>query len=119
MSKPSERSTSEIVVQLITPGVPVRDFHLSEGATLADLLRSSGVSTTDQKIFVGGIPIEEALTLSDGAVVTIVPQNKNGVGNEPWRGVISAFQDDALFEEYMAIIKAQRLEDYPDEEPGA
>jgi hypothetical protein len=118
LSKP-ETSTSEILVHLVRPGVATRDYHLSEGATLADLVRLSGVSTTDQAVLVEGVPIEEALPLLDGAVVTIAPQSRNVVGIEPWRAAITAFQDDALFQEYRDILETRRHEMIPEEDPGA
>ena len=59
------------------------------------------------------------MTLLDGVVVKIVPQSSNGAGNEPWRAVSTAFQDDALFQEYMDILKAKREEEFPEEDPGA
>jgi hypothetical protein len=117
MSKP-ETTTAEILVHLVRSGVETRDYHLPEGATLADLLRASGVSMTDRTILVDGIRIEETLSLNDGAVITIASHPTNGVGEEPWRAVSTAFQDDALFEEYMAILKAQRREEIPEEEAG-
>ncbi len=119
MSKPPEKATSEIVVYLVRPGDPLRTYHLSKGATLADFLSLIGTSSTDEKVYVQGVPIEGASPLNDGTVVTIVPQSWNGRGNEPWRGVITAFQDEALFEEYMEILKAKRQEEFPEEDLGA
>src|ERR1022692_1375604 len=45
-------STEEILVHLVRPGVGERDYHLSAGATLADLLRLSETSTTNQAVFI-------------------------------------------------------------------
>jgi sulfur carrier protein ThiS len=101
----------KISVHLLTPGVGVRDYHLSEGATVADLLRQSVTSTTDQAIFVDGLPIEEGLPLREGAVVTIVPKPRNSAADEPWRAVVPAFRDEALFREYSEILDARRRED--------
>jgi sulfur carrier protein ThiS len=108
-------STLKISVRLVTPGVGVRDYHLSEGSTLADLLRQSETSTTDRAIFVDGHPIEECLPLREGAVVTIVPKPENSAADEPWRAVVPAFRDEALFQEYSEILKTRRREDNPDE----
>ena len=119
MSKPPGTATSEIVVYLVRPGDPVRTYHLSKGASLADFLSLIGTSRADEKVYIQGDPIEEASPLKDGTVVTIVPQSWNGRGNEPWRQISIAFQDDALFEEYMEIIREQRRREYPEEEPGA
>jgi len=65
-------STEEILIHVVRPGVHMRDCHLAEGATLADLFPLSGVSTTEQIVFIDGVPLEEALPLRDRAVVTIV-----------------------------------------------
>ena len=73
MSEP-KTSTAEILIHLVRPGVGSRDYHLFEGATLTDLLRLSGTSTTNQAAFVDGVAPEEALRLHNGAVVTIVPR---------------------------------------------
>ncbi len=115
-----ETSTSEILVHLVRPGVVARDDHLSEGATLADLPRLSGVSTTDQAILVEGVPPEAALPLLDGVVVTVVPRPRNAVGDdEPWRAAVPAFRDEALFHEYQEVLEAPRREVMPDEDPAA
>jgi hypothetical protein len=87
-------STAEIRVHLIRPGVAARNCQLPEGATLADLLRLSGALAADQAVLVDGLTPEESLTLRDGAVVTIVPRPRAATGNEPWRAIIPAFQDD-------------------------
>jgi hypothetical protein len=67
-------STAEILVHLVGPGVAPRDYHLPEGATLADLLRCSGSLTASLGVLVDGVTPEEAMALRDGAVVTIVPE---------------------------------------------
>jgi hypothetical protein len=109
-------STEEILVHLVHPGVGTRDYRLSAGATLADLLRLSETSTTNQAVFVDGIPPEEILTLYEGAVVTIVPRPRYAAGDEPWRATIPAFRDEALFQGYSNALKALRDEVNPDEE---
>jgi hypothetical protein len=111
-------STEAILVHLVRLGVGVRDYHLSADATLADLLRQSGGSTTDQVVYVDGLPPEESLPLREGMVVTIVPKPGTAVGSEPWRAAIPAFRDEALFQEYSEILKARRGEDTSDEGQG-
>jgi hypothetical protein len=108
-------STEEILVHLVCPGADVQDYHLAEGATLADLLRRSGTSTTDQAVFVDGMAPEERLPLSMGMVVTIVPRLRNAAGDEPWRAAVPAFRDEALFQEYSEALKALRHEVDPAE----
>jgi hypothetical protein len=113
----SERKTSteDILVHLVRPGVGARDYHLSAGATLADLLRLSETSTTNKTVFVDGVPPEEVLPLHEGAVVTIVPRPRDAAGDEPWRATIPAFRDEALFQEYSEALKARRHEVNSDE----
>ncbi len=103
MSEP-KTSTAEILVHLVRPGVGTRDYHLFEGATFADLLRLSGTLLSNQAVFIDGVSPEEALPLHDGMVVTVVP--KNTPGDEPWRAIVPAFRDDAVFEEYSEALKA-------------
>jgi sulfur carrier protein ThiS len=110
--------TEEILVHLVRPGVGVQDYHLPEGATLADLLRQSGTSTTDQAVFVDGIAPEERLPLSMGVVVTIVPRHGNAAGDEQWRAAVPAFRDEALFQAYSEALKALRRGDDPEEGQG-
>ncbi len=107
MSKAPETTTAEIVIHLARPGVAAQEYHLPEGATLADFLKSAGLSSTDPQIYIQGVPIEETLRLRDGEVVTIVPRS-SVKGNEPWRAKISSFQDDAIFDEYMEIMRELR-----------
>jgi hypothetical protein len=111
-------SIEEILVHLVRPGVGVQDYHLTEGATLADLFCQAGTSTTDQVVLVDGIPPEEGLPLSMGVVVTIVPRPGNATGDEPWRAAIPAFRDEALFQEYSDALKARRDEIDPEEGQG-
>jgi len=108
-------STEEILVHLVRPCVGARNYHLSAGATLADLLRLSETSTTNQAVFVDGIPPEEVLPLREGVVVTIMPRPRNAAGDEPWRAAVPAFRDEALFQEYSDALKARRYEDNPEE----
>jgi hypothetical protein len=56
-------SAEAILVHLIRPGFGVRDDRMSEGATLADLLRLSGTLTTDPSILVDGLRPEESLPM--------------------------------------------------------
>jgi hypothetical protein len=110
-------STAEILVHFIRPGVGTGDYRLSEGATLADLLRLSGASTRDQAVLIDGVPPEEALPLRDGMVVTIVPRPRNAVGDEPWRAAVPALRDETVCREYSEAMKARRRDADPGEEP--
>src|SRR5207248_1407679 len=85
-------------VRLVRPGVGVQKYDLPNGAALADLLRRSKATTTNQAIYVDGVKAEETVPLRDGAVVMIVPQPRNAAVDEPWRATIPSFQDDDLLE---------------------
>lgn len=111
-------STAEIQVHLVRPGIAARDYHLPEGATLADLLRRSG-APADQAVLVDGVTPEEALALHDGAVVTIVPRPEDAAGDEPWRATLPALQDEDLYREYAEALKARRRSEDPEEDPPA
>jgi hypothetical protein len=117
MSEP-RTSTEEILVQIVRPGVGTRDYYLAEGATLADLFRLSGISTTNQAISIDGVLPEESLPLRDGAVVTIVPRPRNAAGEEPWRAHVPAFRDEDIAREYSEAMRARR-EAEPDGDPPA
>ena len=105
-----------IVVRLARPGAKPEEFHLPEGATLADLLRASGTLTADQSVLVGGVPLEDALTLTDGVVVTVMPSPPID-GKTPWQySSAPLFGDDAEFREFMEIMKEQRRLTAPDED---
>jgi hypothetical protein len=109
-------STEEILVHLVRPGVGARDYRLSVGATVADLLRVSGASVANQAVFVDGVRPEEAVSLHSGMVVTIVPRPKYADDDEPWRATVPAFVDAALSQEYSDALKARRDQADPDEE---
>jgi hypothetical protein len=107
------------LVRLVRPGLGVREYHLLNGVTLADLLRRSRTTTVDQSVFVDGLPAEDATPLRDGSVVMIVPQPTKAAVSDPWSATIPSFQDDELFEEYRAILKARRHDLSQDEDAGA
>jgi hypothetical protein len=103
-------STEELLVHVVRPNVGARDYYMSAGATLADLLRLSETSIENQAILVDGVRTAEIVQLHAGAVVTILPQARKAAGTAPWREPIPAFRDDALFQEYSDAVKAHRHE---------
>jgi len=114
----SRTATEEILVHFIRPGVGARDYRLAEGATLADLLRLSGASTTGQAVFIDGVPPEEALRLRDGVVVTITPLPRNASGDEPWRASLPALRDEDVSREYSEVMRSRRESDADGEQRG-
>jgi Homeodomain-like domain len=107
------------VASLVRPGIGVERYYLSNGATVADLLRRSEATTTNQAVYVDGVIAEETAPLHNGAVVMIVPQSRKGAGNEPWLATIGSFHDDALFRQYTEALEARRRDLGPDEDPTA
>ena len=90
-------STEEILVHVVRPNVGARDYRMSAGATLADLLRLAETSIENQAILVDGVLTADLVQLHAGAVVTILPEAKKAAGTEPWRVPIPAFRDEPYF----------------------
>jgi hypothetical protein len=103
-------------VRLVRPGVGTQKYGLPEGATLVELLRRSGATTTNQAVYVDGVMVGETVPLHDGAIVMIVPRPRNGAVDEPWLATIPSFRDEALFQQYSEILKARRRDLGPDED---
>ncbi|MGO9463753.1 MAG: hypothetical protein ACLQIB_48730 [Isosphaeraceae bacterium] len=110
---------SKTLVRLVRPGVGVQKFCLPRGATLAELLRQSDATTTDQAVYVDGVWTDETVPLHDGAVVMIVPRPRNATVDEPWRVTIPSFRDEALFQQYHEILKSRRRDVGEDEDAGS
>ncbi len=104
-------------VRLIRLGVGIQKYDLPKGATLADLLQQSQVTTRNQDVYLDGVRAERTAPLSDGAVVVIVPQPESAVVVEPWRATISSFRDEAIFQQYTENLKSRRADLGPDESP--
>ncbi len=99
---------ARFLVRLVRPGVGAQKYDLPEGATLAELLRRAGATTTNQAIYVDGGVAGGTARLHDGAIVMIVPQPRIGEVDAPWRSTIPSFRDDALFQQYTEILKSPR-----------
>jgi hypothetical protein len=111
-------STDEILVHFIRPGLGPRDYHLAEGAKLADLLRLAGVSTADQAVFIDGVPPEEASPLREGVVVTVVPRSSDDAAQTPWHASVPALRDADIAREYSDAMKTRREADMGEDPPG-
>jgi len=107
------------LVRLVRPGVGAQKYCLPKGATLAELLRQSEATTTNQAVYVDGVRAEETVPLRDGAVVMIIPQGRNVAVDEPWRATIPSFRDEALFQQYTDILKSGRRDLGEDEDAGS
>ena len=104
-----KRSTEEIPVHVVRPNVGARDYYMSAGAALADLLRLSETSIENQAILIDGVPTADLVQLHAGSVV-ILPQARKAAGTEPWCVPIPAFRDEALIQDYSDAVKARRDE---------
>jgi sulfur carrier protein ThiS len=105
------------LARLVRPGIGVQRYYLSNGATLADLLRRSKATTTNHAVYVDGVVVQESAPLHNGAVVMIVPETRNAALDEPWRATIRSFQDEALFRQYTETLKARHGDLGSDEDP--
>jgi hypothetical protein len=103
-------ATEQILVHLTGPDGEVRDYHLSLGSTLGDLLRRTSRSTEVASVLVDGVPPEHAVLLRDGAVVTMLPKTDPATNEPPWRMSIPSFQDEALYQEFREELEAHRRE---------
>ena len=106
MSTSNPETSTGIVVRLARPGASSpRNSTCPKGATLADLLRASGTLTADQSVLIGGVPLEEAVALTDGVVVAVMPRPAVESEKEPCAVPIVAFDDEATWAEYIEIMK--------------
>lgn len=97
-----------ITVTFVRPGVGTKVVELTEGSTVADLLRQTGASTCHSNVFIGDKDLAEYAVLEEGMTVLLVPQPKNAADREPWRETIGMFKDDPAFEEMMEAVWAER-----------
>jgi sulfur carrier protein ThiS len=97
-----------ITVTLVRPGIGTEVVELTEGSTVADLLRQTGANACHSNVFIGDKDLAEYAVLEEGVTVFLVPQPKNAADREPWRETIGMFKDDPAFEEMMEAVWAER-----------
>jgi len=97
-----------ITVTLVGPGVGTEVVELTEGSTVADLLRQTGASACHSNVLIGDKDLTEFVVLEAGMTVFLVSQPKNAADREPWRETIGMFKDDPAFEEMMEAVWAER-----------
>ena len=97
-----------ITVTLVRPGVGTKVVELTEGSTVADLLRQTGASTCHSNVFIGDKDLAEYAVLEEGMMVLLVPQPKNAASQRSWRELMGDFHDDLAFEEMMQAVQAER-----------
>ncbi|HZW33314.1 MAG TPA: hypothetical protein VFF52_21530 [Isosphaeraceae bacterium] len=109
----STASTAErcIEVTLLRSEGDSQTLTLAEGATLADLLREAGAAIHSPKVLIDGRPIEEAMVLKSGMMITIPAQPPQAPPEKDWRSTIGMFADDPTFDEFIAECRAIREAD--------
>jgi len=100
--------TEKTDVTLLRQGVGKQDFHLPAGATLGDLLRAAEVNPAIQEIFIDGKPVEDAVVLQPGTIISVVPRPRNGSAPGSWREGIGMFHDDPTFRELVEAVERSR-----------
>jgi hypothetical protein len=98
-------------VTLLRPDGDSQTVALPEGATLADLLREAGAADRNPGILIDGRPLEEAMILRPGMIVTIVPEPPQAPPKKDWRRTVGMFADDPTFDEFIAECRAIREAD--------
>ncbi len=104
--KQADRKT--ITIALVRPGVGTEVVELTEGSTVADLLRQTGASACHSNVFIGDKDLAEFVVLEAGMTVFLVPQPKNAASQKSWRELMGDFHDDPAFEEMMQAVQAER-----------
>jgi hypothetical protein len=108
MSIATSPAVVESQVTLLHFGEGVQRFDLQPGATLADLLRESGADPAGKQVMIDGRPIEEAVILRPGMIVSLSPMPAPAPDPEPWRSTVGMFKDDPGFEQMMEDVMAAR-----------
>ena len=98
-------------VTLVQEGLGPRTFTMSEGATLGDLLRKAGAGIRSPNVMIDGRPIEEAMILKSGTVVTILPDVPQAPSKRSWLDTVGMFASDPDFEAMIEAGRAIREED--------
>ena len=96
-------------VVLLRWGDEARELDPPAGTTLADLLREGGAIPSECEVRINGRPIEEALLLRPGMVITVSRRDDLQSGAVPrWWGSIGMFQDDPAFDAMMDDVMAEK-----------
>lgn len=111
--------SSEIIITLVRAGVGARKYRLAVGSTLDELLHRARTSKAGHSILVDGVSVEGSPILEHGAIVVIAPAPSNAASSEPRPASVPSLRDDAIFEEYLDILKERRRSRSREEEsPG-
>src|SRR5437762_1840395 len=98
-------------VTLLRPESGSQTFTLPEGATLADLLREAGAAIRSPNLLIDGRPIEEAVILKSGMMITILPELPQAPRQRSWRDSVGTVQDTPAFRAMIAEGRAIREAD--------
>ena len=92
-------TTTKTNVTLLRLGEGKEVIELSEGATLADLLRITGLNARDCEILVDGRPLEDCSMLQTGMIVSVGIAPGSERGRRTWRDTVGMFRDDPLLDQ--------------------
>src|SRR5262245_41148699 len=101
----AERCTE---ITLVRPDGGSQTLTLPEGATLGDGLRAAGAATRIPHVLIDGRPIEEAITLKSGMMITILHEPPQAPSSGSWRDSVGTVQDTPAFRELVASGRAIR-----------
>ena len=111
MSIATSPEVAESQVTLLRFGEGVQRFDLPPNATLADLLRAAGAGTSGKQVMIDGRPVEEAIILRPGMIVSLSFNPPPAPDPERWRSTVGMFKDDPGFEQMMEDVMAARAAD--------
>jgi hypothetical protein len=110
-----------ITVTLERPGAGTKVVELTQGSTIADLLRQTEADACHSHVFIGDKDLTEYVVLEEGMTVFLVPRpnkaaddveggspDRSEDGDRNWRDLMGDFHDDPAFEEVMRIVEAER-----------
>jgi sulfur carrier protein ThiS len=100
-----------IQFKLLRPDFGQQTFRVAEGATLADLLRAAGTEINSPNILIDGSPVDDALKLKSGMIVTIVRRAARAPRSGSWRNSVGTVHDTPAFREMIAEGRAIREAD--------
>lgn len=108
MSISTAPDVAEGKITLLRIGEGVQQFDLSPGATLADLLREAGADLDGREVMIDGRPIEEAIALRPGMIVSLSRRAESPPDPQLWRSTVGMFKDDPGFAEFIEDVRARR-----------
>lgn len=110
MSTLATQNGAEAVVIRRSGHEPVA-LHPAPRVSLADHLRSLGLTPQDHNVLIDGRSLMEAFVPPPGCVVMVFPKPPGEKNLKPLKLSVGRFADDPLFDDMMAEIQARREAD--------